>query len=153
MIKLLDLLREGKQVGVLYHHTTYYSANNIVGINKLCSSNMKSSDGVYAISFTRDSKLHGKFTSNEGGDECRFVVDGDRLSTRYVVEPFSDTGYRGREAEERIARKEKFCIPILKYVKYIDFLTTPKDEFTRKHYNNLVNLCKEKGIKVNYLLP
>ena len=149
MIKLIDLIREAKQVGILYHHTRYFNASDIIKTNKLCSSREAYDDGMYAISFSRDSRLHGNFLSHEGGDELRFVLDGDRLSQKYKTRPFSDTGYEGKEAEEQIVKKEWFCIPILDYVERIDFLSEPRDNFNRKHYDKVLELCKEKGIKIN----
>ena len=149
MIKLADLLKEEKQVGTLYHHTRYFNAANILKTNELCSSREAYDDGMYAISFSRDSRLHGNFLSHEGGDELRFVIDGSKLSERYKIRPFSDTGYRGSEAEEQIVKKAWFCIPILDYVEHIDFLSKPEDGFNRKYYDKVIEFCKEKGIKVN----
>jgi hypothetical protein len=148
MIKLLDLIREAKQVGTIYHHTTYYNASNILDSGKLCSSREPYDDGMYAISFTRSSKLHGNFLSHEGGSQVRFILDGDRLSQKYKVRPFSDTGYGGREAEEQIVKKEWFCIPILDYITGIEHLEEPENSFDQKHYDKLITLCKESNIKI-----
>lgn len=149
MIKLADLLQEAKQVGTIYHHTIYYNASNIVGTNKLCSSNAPFKDGTYGISFTRDRAFHSKFTSNEGGSQCRFVIDGDKLSQNYKIRPYAEEESNPRaESEEQIRQKKWFCIPILKYVTSIDLLGTPRDDFDQKHYDKLIQLCKEKGIKV-----
>ena len=149
MIKLLDLIREAKQVGTVYHHTRYFNASSSLKTNKLCSSREAYDDGMYAISFSRDSRLHGNFLSHEGGDELRFVLDGDKLSQKYKTRPFSDTGYGGREAEEQIVKKEWFCIPILDYVERIDLLSKPRSDSEQKHLDSVIQLCKEKGIKVN----
>lgn len=149
MIKLADLLREAKQVGTIYHHTIYYNASNIVGTGKLCSSNDPFEDGTYGISFTRDKAFHGKFTSNEGGSQCRFVIDGDKLSQNYKIRPYAEEESNPRaESEEQIRQKKWFCIPILKYVTSIDVLGIPRDDFDQKHYDKLIQLSKEKGIKV-----
>ena len=151
MIKLIDLIKEGKQVGTLYHHTLYYNAANIIGTNKLCSTNTPYPERrEYAISFTRDSQFHGNFLSNEGGDQCRFVIDGSNLSNNYKITPYAESEWEPKaEWEEHIEKDHWFCIPILKYVERIDLLSEPENDFEQKHLNSIIQLCKEKGIKVN----
>jgi len=144
MIKLADLVKEAKQVGTLYHHTTYANAIKIIETDSLCSSNSPYGEDVYAISFTRDQLFHGSLLSNEGGDECRLVINGDKLSERNKIQPHADSEWEPRaESEERIVKDHKFCIPILNYLKYIDLLTEPEDDL-----DELIELCEKKGIKV-----
>ena len=153
MIKLIDLIKEAKQVGILYHHTTYSNIYNIIKTEKLCSSSASYADygyeEFYVICFTRDNQFHGNFLSNEGGDECRLVIDGDRLSNNYKIRPYAESEWEPKaEWEERITSEKQFCIPILKYIKHIDLLVEPEQEDLEK----LIELCKNKGIKVNQSL-
>ena len=97
MIKLIDLIKEAKQVGTLYHST---NGENLISILK--SNTLKvNTQGSYSsfgdqVSFTRDQDYRpGNYT---------IEVDGNKLSNKYKVEPFTYRignirGTRG-EAEE-----------------------------------------------------
>lgn len=97
MIKLIDLIKEAKQVGTLYHST---SGEGLISI--LRSNNLKvNTQGEYSsfgnqVSFTRDKDYRpGAYTME---------IDGTKLSNKYKVEPFTYRignirGTRG-EAEE-----------------------------------------------------
>ena len=154
MIKLIDLIKEARQVGTLYHHTTYPNIYNIIKTGKLCSSDTPYGDdrdeGFYSISFTRDSRLHGSFLSNQGGDQCRFVIDGDKLSNNYKIKPYAESEWDPKaESEEHITSEKQFCIPILKYIQHIDLLVEPENESEQEDLTDLLKVCKERGIKVN----
>ena len=105
MIKLIDLLNERKQVGTLYHFTSYSSMVAILGDNLV----LKSTHGTLVqpyISFTRNKSM----SSDSISDQVRIAIDGNLLSDRYKLEPHADAaaGY-GRssvdESEERISVK------------------------------------------------
>ena len=152
MLRLIELLQEAKQVGTLYHHTRYYNAANILKTSELCSSREAYDDGMYAVSFTRDADFHGNFLSNKGGDQCRFVINGDKLSNNYKIRPYAESEWDPRaESEEQVRGHKWFCIPILKYVERIDFLSEPTGDFDVKHYKNIIELCREKDIKIDFL--
>jgi hypothetical protein len=75
---------ESKQVGVLYHYTSIDNAMHIIKENILRRS------GSW-ISFTRDKHFHN-FTERDievSGLDCCFVVDGDKLSENYKIQPFN----------------------------------------------------------------
>ena len=105
MIKLIDLLNERKQVGTLYHFTSYSNMVAILGDNLV----LKSTHGTLVqpyISFTRNKSM----SSDSISDQVRIAIDGNLLSDRYKLEPHADAaaGY-GRssvdESEERISIK------------------------------------------------
>ena len=87
MIKLIDILKEiteGKQVGTLYHYT---DKNNFY---KILESNQLKTLGRY-ISLTRNKNLHLNSPKLGGGGlHYCFEIDGDKLSTKYKLEPFND---------------------------------------------------------------
>jgi hypothetical protein len=98
MIKLIDLLKEAKQVGTLYHFTGFKSLINILEKNCLGMLRRKGFDEV--VSFTRNKDFNqvtkvfdlktgidGWFRS-EIGCICRIAVDGDKLSNNYKFEPW-----------------------------------------------------------------
>ena len=146
MIKLVDLLKEiteGKQVGLLYHYTTFESGLKILQSNQLQSSEADDStraNPIYTVSFTRDKRFHNKH--NVGFDvssfgqtpQVRFTVDGDKLSNKYKIQPYAQIGGSGRfekereefEAEERAVSNKPFTIPILTYIKSVDILVEYK---------------------------
>ena len=105
---------EAKQVGILYHYTTIENAFKISRIDTLITSG-------HWCSFTRDKHFH-KYGHDIGGDECRFIIDGDKLSHHYRLKPHNDLtiqpstrygkeGYRHDsivdEQEERIGKDIK----------------------------------------------
>jgi hypothetical protein len=111
-------LKEAKQVGTIYHFTGVENLNKIIEDNKLMSSSKKQRDiktgkkQVYSISFTRDKffpyerdlKLGSRYL------DARIVVDGNKLSNKYKIEPFNFFNKKTRynyplsrtEFEERI---------------------------------------------------
>lgn len=83
-------LNEGKQVGLLYHYT---SADGLKGI--LSSNRINASEeyylGVilYYISFTRNKNFHNKKQKFRVKTNYRITLDGDKLSNKYKITPFS----------------------------------------------------------------
>jgi hypothetical protein len=137
MVKLYNILQEAldeaKQVGILYHFTSYS------GLLKIAQDGMKLKDFVAAnidkvklgdynqdtyVSFTRNRDL----TSDTIYRQCRITVDGTKLSNQYKITPYADTkaGYSRTtqdESEERIlVKKEHGYVDISKCVQTIDVL-------------------------------
>lgn len=79
---------EGKQVGILYHFTNFKNLKEILISNKMIS--------YPYISFTRNPNLlfYEKSRGFNGGIEnmylpIRIVIDGDKLSNNYKIEPYN----------------------------------------------------------------
>ena len=72
MIKLLDILNEAKQVGILYHYTENWLLKQIIESNTLLA----------PVSFTRSKD---KKTVSWINVEAALVIDGDKLSTKYKI--------------------------------------------------------------------
>jgi hypothetical protein len=91
MKSFLEYYTEAKQVGVLYHYTKFERLFDIIKQNQLTGT-----DKVPYVSFTRDKNFHakGQHGSRLGivVNECRFVIDGDKLSHRYKLEPYDYFG-------------------------------------------------------------
>ena len=116
MIKLKDILKEAKQVGIIYHYTTFDSGLKILKLNQLKSSDAADSTNakpVFAVSFTRDKRFHDNhvvgFDESSIGNkpQLRFTIDGNKLSNKFKVQPYSQGGAfsknrKGFEAEERV---------------------------------------------------
>jgi len=107
MVRFIDILKEaikeGKQVGKIYHFTSYESALDIIKDKYVLKNIKPDADGETYVSFTRNRDLKSPTISRN----VRFTINGDTLSNKYKVEPFADVkaGFGRRssdEAEERV---------------------------------------------------
>jgi hypothetical protein len=136
MIKLKNILKEAKQVGIIYHYTTFENGLKILQSNELKGSEAADSTNakpVFAISFTRDKRFHDNhvvgFEESSFGNtpQLRFTIDGDKLSNRFSVQPYSQGGAfskdrKGFEAEERVISDKIITIPLSDYLISVDLL-------------------------------
>jgi hypothetical protein len=162
-----EFISEGKQVGLLYHYTSFNSGIKILESKKLISS--PTADGtltnpVFGISFTRDKRFHNSnqmdravgFTKTSTGQrpQVRFTLDGNKISNNYKIEPYSQGGSfaknrKGYEAEERIVSNNNFSIPLMNYLTSIDLLVEYKkaenkyDFFAEIQYDEYMPLRAE----------
>jgi len=83
MIKLIDLLREAKQVGILYHYTALHKLLQIIKSNTL-----KVGENLN-VSFSR-SKSKDIMALVDTPAEAALVIDGDKLSNNYKIRPYND---------------------------------------------------------------
>jgi len=90
VIKLIDILNEAKQVGLLYHYTSVDGLKNILQSNQLKSSeeNYMGND-LNFISFTRNKNFDKKGQKFNVKTDYRITLDGDKLSNRYKIKPFA----------------------------------------------------------------
>jgi hypothetical protein len=146
MIRLKNLL-ESKQVGIIYHYTTFNSGLKILQSNQLKSGEAADSiktNPIFAISFTRDKRFHDNhvvgFEESSFGNtpQLRLTLDGNKLSNRFKVQPYSQGGAfskdrKGFEAEERVISDKTFMIPLSDYLISVDVLVeykkTGKDDW------------------------
>lgn len=143
-------LIERKQVGTLYHFTYLDNLVNIVKTNELRSGSKEPYKQKHTnyISFTRSRNFENEIGFEA---ECRLVIDGDKLSDKYHIEPFNY--YSGNqnfgtyspkdfEKEERVwlANTDKIN-NISAYINRIDIIETAKDiksyVETLKHLTNI----------------
>ena len=112
MIRLIDLLKEAKQVGTIYHFTRLGALQSILETNKLISQRNY-------ISFTRNKNWYPWKTS------VKLSFDGDKLSNKYKIQPFSDIDniIKGSdEYEERVMLHE--INNLSKYILVIEINTS-----------------------------
>lgn len=124
MIKLIDLLFEAKQVGILYHYTP------LKNIPKILGNNFLNPNEQGQISTTRYSNIDVLQFIERKTNVARLMLDGDKISTRYKIRPFvdihSDLKSKIEFEEQIIVNKNPFYF--LPYLKRIDlFITNPKD--------------------------
>jgi len=162
MIKLIDLLKEAKQVGTLYHFTSYLKMLDIVKGDFILTSTIQP-----YVSFTRNKSM----VSYTISQQVRMTIDGNKLSNQYEITPYADleAGY-GRagvdESEERISlKKYPKGVNISKCLMAVDLYSAedykgfdPNANFgddeddgdfgpsTLTAYNDLQELLKEKNI-------
>jgi len=91
-------LIEAKQVGVLYHITSIINLLSILKTNQL-------QGAVNGTSTTRD-RLGWKTMRGIAGNQCMIVLDGDKLSNKYRIQPYQDTtdSYTDEQEETIITR-------------------------------------------------
>jgi len=156
-------LTEAKQVGTLYHFTSYTNLVKIIKSDFVLTTTLK--DIQPYVSFTRNKRFHSDTISTQ----ARLTIDGDELSNKYKISPHADTkaGYGRRsqdEAEERISlEKYPNGVDVSKYLIEVtlrkintafdwddpdtfqdteDFVEPPSLE----SYNEVVKLLKDNGI-------
>lgn len=151
MIKLLDLLRESKQVGIIYHFTTLFSIRQMIAEygSIVLDDKYASPDAKGYFSFTRDSNLEPVKITN-----VRLKLDGNRMSNRYRFQPFMYGGKEGEvskkdihwyEAEERIdANRYGGKIDLTPYILEV---TMPLPESVRGIYDNPNNIWAKSRIE------
>jgi hypothetical protein len=100
---ILEEILEAKQVGVLYHFTTYEKMTDIINNNFILNPKIHTYKSPY-VSFTRDKYMK----SHSISQDVRIKIDGDKLSEVYKITPHADVkaGYSrmfgSGESEERI---------------------------------------------------
>ena len=179
MIKLRDILKEAKQVGIIYHYTTFESGLKVLELNQLKSDHTAESTNakpVFGISFTRDKRFNNAnravdFTNSSFGrtPQLRFTIDGNKLSNKFKVHPYSqggrfDKGKKDFESEERVTSDKLFTIPLSNYLISIDLLfeyKKPKDgdwnaEFDYEEYAPLrakiIKFAQDKNLPINLIV-
>ena len=178
-LKYEDFLFEAKQVGVIYHYTTFENGLKILQSNELKGADAADSTHanlVYAVSFTRDKRFHNNH--NVGFDvgsfgqrpQVRFTVDGDKLSNKFKVQPYSQQGVFSKdkksfESEERVISNKPFSIPIIPYIKSVDILIEYKkpdrnsdwmEEIDYDLYahisSDLIEFAQDKNLPINLIV-
>lgn len=92
-LQRIEKFVEGKQVGKLYHFTSLSNLFSILDDNTL-----KSSESNGYLSFTRD---FYSYKTIARGYPCCLVLDGDKISNNYKLEPFQDS-YSGTSIKRKI---------------------------------------------------
>jgi len=120
MIRLIDLLKEAKQVGVLYH---------VMDVDKF-SSLLRYDILKKPTSFTRN-KDYDHVVGREKDYTYQIVVDGNKLSNNYKIKPVNQGGGWVRDEYEELVN-----VDIKNVGKYITDIVV----ISKKHFN-----WKEKG--------
>lgn len=151
---LLETLEEGKQVGRLYHFTSY------IGLRKIINSDLKLKGefgNSNSVSFTRNKNFDSLSVVTW---QVRIVLDGSSLSNRYKITPHSDIKNNyGRyskksddtadESEERIDTSSYGgYVDIKPYLEVIEVRPyVEKDPDIRKQYSMLLDTIEDSKDK------
>jgi hypothetical protein len=173
MIKLIDLLNESKQVGNIYHYTRTDMGliTQILKSGKLKPSKARIEKNGY-ISFSRDKALN--HTLGPSKTQVRITIDGDKLSNKYKIFPYSQLepetkqdkenwiapfsrSTQNSESELVVPAKEYGgSIEILPYIKKIDIIDPGYPKFSISSYEfiktvkEIKKLCKQLNIHVEF---
>lgn len=104
-------LTESKQVGVIYHVCSaksllYNLKNNKITIGQKPNKRYRNGSLYNSLSFTRDKRYVVDTIDRSEGIAFQLVLNGNKLSELYPVEPYVDRehGFSGSESEEAVFR-------------------------------------------------
>jgi hypothetical protein len=112
LIKILlknHLLKEGKQVGVIYHYTNVRSAIGIINSNSMYKHKETFNNSKVehkGISFTRDKLFNINTRLIEKDPFVRMAFDGDKISNNFNVTPFNAFPNSTRDIEPQKLESE-----------------------------------------------
>jgi hypothetical protein len=142
MIKLIDILKEiteGKQVGTLYHFTP------LKNIPKILNSQRLNPNDEGHISTSRRPNMSTEIFIDDFSNRmdntpiARIVLDGDKISNKYKIKPFSYK--RGEDlGEEQIITNHQYFY-FIPYLKRIDIFLNNK-----KINNKIIELLQQYNI-------
>ena len=92
MIKLTDILNEGKQVGILYHYTDRKNVKNILNKGLKFSKPQDEISSSHYISTTRK-KQNLKHL-------VEIILDGDKISQNYKIIPINSSTFIDKPGNE-----------------------------------------------------
>jgi hypothetical protein len=126
-----SFINEAKQIGLLYHWTSFAGVymileqNYLKGANRTIRNDVKTINRAdeYGVSFTRDKTFY-KDNSKFYPMEVCIVIDGDKLSNNYKLFPYNDfyegedkPNYKGaKESDEMETRTNRSIEKIINYI-------------------------------------
>ena len=95
------LVFEAKQRGKLYHFTDFSHLWKILEENRLKGFKSEiNTPGKARTSLTRDKNFGNRYRNITGGGSVRIIIDGDKLSENYHLQPYKDQIW-GKKAVEK----------------------------------------------------
>lgn len=136
---------EAKQVGVLYHYTSYSNFKQILETNKLKpSTDYHKGEKVYCVSMTRNKNFHHRKNTNGVYTEIRLELDGNKLSNKYKIGP-----YAWRETTSYKNEKHKEALDTY----FDDFKKHDLDDEGRKHFQDRTGDWDEMEERIYFESP
>lgn len=151
-----QMLKEAKQVGILYHYTSVGQAIGILHDNALIGNPSKDVEGnPSTVSFTRNQNYHNTVEFKPTGGSARLAFDGDKMSNQFKLSPVMGSvgrkgwpmGPMGRPNNETEVVAFADSIPVKPYLAAIDVNT---DEMSWSSFidNFVVQAKEDYGITV-----
>ena len=144
----IQRLLESKQVGIIYHYTNLSSLLNILKDFKL-------KDKLYNrnyISFSRN----GNGIKGQGSAFARIVLNGNKMSNKYSIIPYSQAmsngklapykSHKKKQAEERIYKTEVFIKPYILAIEIIKDYAN--DDMTKEEKQKVEKLIYPKPLNI-----
>jgi hypothetical protein len=168
MIKFIEILKEAKQVGDIYHFTSIDNLTNMLKEYKSITldDNYSSEAGEGYFSFTRNPNIPSLSNFQK---QVRLKLDGNKMSNKYKFEPYADTSSsfdyykqgKNFESEERISAKNNPTIDLTPYIESVVLISIegvkkeyPKSSSIFKYvindYKSIIKWFKTKGIPVTF---
>jgi hypothetical protein len=155
-----DDLEEAKQVGTLYHYTTLESLKDIIMSNQLLANDPDLSgidnydneldpniDKGDMVSFTRSNPKSAQFSIAQYA-EVILVINGDKLSNNYKIEPSHQYGLDRLVQDEMEERVYKDITNLDKYIiKVILYESNPEIESLLKEKNIPYELNLDESLR------
>jgi hypothetical protein len=136
---LKDYLFESKSMGILYHFTHLMNLYFILESKTFMTryNDLPKYNYDYSVSCTRNKSFKW--------GNIRIILDGDKISNRFVVKPVSYFKFNKSQSEERIfTNKETF--PIFDYIIQIDILEHLKNDDI---FNDVLKMLNDNNIRYN----
>jgi hypothetical protein len=147
MIKFIDILKEAKQVGDIYHFTSIDNLANMLKEYKSVTldDNYSSEAGEGYFSFTRNPNIP---SLSDFQKQVRLKLDGNKMSNKYKFEPYADTSSsedyykqgKNFESEERISAKKNPTIDLTPYIESVVLISIDK---IKKEYPESSSMFKD----------
>ena len=137
-----DHLAESKNEGIIYHFTHLMNLYFILESKTFLTryNDLPKYNYDYSVSCTRNKSF------TWGG--IRIMLDGDKISNRFVIKPVTYFKFNKSQSEERIfTNKETF--PIFDYIIQIDILEHLKND---DKFDDVQKMLNDNNIKYN-LVP
>lgn len=141
-MKVLDVLVERKQVGLLYHFTKVENLGGIIASGLRPSYNSKYGD---TVSFTRSKRMSTDI-DYMGLNVVRLTIDGDALSSNNRLVAYSDNNMDEDEMETVLIAKNSNPVDVNRFIKAIDVLRD--DEVDYDMLGRGIAVAKRKGFEV-----
>ena len=138
---MMGLINESKNIGIIYHFTHLMNLSFILESKTFMTryNDMPKFKYDYSVSCTRNKSFAW------GG--VRIMLDGDKISQKYVIKPVSYFKFNRSQSEERIFTNNE-TFPIFDYILQIDIIDHLKDD---DMYNDVIELLDKSNIKHNLI--
>lgn len=173
------LLLESKQIGNLYHFTSFYNCIQILESCKLRAHESIDDEYFlinykYSISFTRNPLLYKTLSDKQKYDgsirfDVRLKFSGDILSNNYKIQPYDDNSNRsqqlldkgfdmGDEMEEKLYTNNRFVDINKSFLNEVLVLYKNKERYEtdlndeNSRFNIIKNICLENNYSFKVLI-